>query len=446
MKMKQIIYALLITLMVVSCTGNPTLEIRPSKLDATATGKIDSVNVFIDCSGSMKGYVAFDDKDVEGARQEYKTVVPKLITNIEQWVGKDNLTIWKVKDNKYTKENSPHEFYSNLTNGTIFGGQTTELNEIVSHIISGSKNKLSILITDGVISFGPAVLREKGRMYNVSNKHILQSHLHRALAADTTVSVAIVKYVSDVNGNFYYTCKEEVEYSKKQLKSRPFYVFIFGKKEAVATLLTTENLLPRSEGVFTLTSPPQLEVALFKKKLEKGKDKLNSLLKVTNRKGIITATTTYDKRKDKVFIAGIKKRTVSNAIYKNEKTFFDQLKCNDPNVEIEKLNSIDGEDGIDLVTLNPHSVQDYDHFYKITLDKELFSGNLQDKQLVFYLEPSLDVATSNIDIDYDLATNIDTLAGKTWGFNLITNAIEAAHPGKQPQGAIFTLTLNKITR
>ena len=39
---------------------------------------------------------------------------------------------------------------------------------------------------------------------------------------------------------------------------------------------------------------------------------------------------------------------------------------------------------------------------------------------------------------------VSELEHKTWGLNLISGAIEAANAGKKPQGAKFTLTLNKI--
>jgi len=75
----------------------------------------------------------------------------------------------------------------------------------------------------------------------------------------------------------------------------------------------------------------------------------------------------------------------------------------------------------------------------------MFDNALIDKQLTFYFEPSLDIAKSHIDIDYNLA-NIKELENKTWGFNLITGAIQKANAGKIPQGAKFVLTLNKTNK
>lgn len=446
MDTKQFLYGLLITVLFSACKPDPQLEIKPSKPAAGANSQISGVDVYVDCSGSMKGYVAYAKRDAENAKQSFKTVVPSLITNIEQKVGAKNLKIYNVKDGYYSVENSVSVFYTNLTTGRIFGGATTELNEIIARIIGSSKNKLSILITDGVLSFGPAKLKQEGEMYNILNKDILKSYLHHALAGDTTVSVALVKYLSDFNGTYYYTCMEKTEYTGKLLKNRPFYVIAIGKKELLSSFICTNNLLPQSEGVFTVSNPIELEVALFKKKLESEKGKLNSLLKVTNKKGVISATTSYEEEKDKVFIIGIKKSNIPPAYYKDESKFFSKLKCDNKNITIEKLTSANGNDGIDENALNPNEVLDYDFFYKITLHKKMFANHLKYKQIVFFFEPSLDVKTSHIDKDYDLVGKIDSLSNKTWGLKLITEAIKAANHNKQPQGARFTLTLNMIVK
>jgi hypothetical protein len=281
-------------------------------------------------------------------------------------------------------------------------------------------------------------------MYNVKNKAILKSSTHNALLNDTALSISIVKYLSDFNGRYYYTCKEEVEYAGRVLTNRPFYLLIIGKKELVSAFLSREHLLPQSEGIFTVSNPVELETALFKKKLEKAKGKTNSLLKVTDQKGKTAGTTSYEKGKDKVFIAGIKTANVPRACYTNEATFFATLKCDDKNVKIEKLSNASVADGVDENAQNPNKVQDYDYFYKITIDKQMFDNEVSNKQLAFYFEPSLDITASHTDKDYGLGTTIQALEHKTWGFNLITGAIEAANPDKKPQGATFTLTLNKI--
>ena len=444
MKSNLIYLSFVIVLFFSACSSEPQLEIIPSVPTKTAATKIDSVDIFVDCSGSMKGYVAFSDKDAEKANQAFKDIVPLLTNNLLTQIGK--VSVYKVTDGAEVKEPSIIGFFNNLTTGKIFGGATTELDKIIAKIIENQKknsNKLSILVTDGVLSFGPSILRDD-RMYNIKNKAILKSNTHNALLKDTTLSISIVEYLSDFNGDYYYTCKEQVEYKDSVLKNRPFYLLVIGKKELVSAFLSRENLLPKSEGVFTVTNPMELEVALFKKKLEKEKGKLNSLLRVKDTKGKISATTSYEKGKGKVFIVGVKKGNVPPACYTDEAAFFSILKCDDKNVKIEKLKNPADIDGIDEnpKNKNPYKVQDYDYFYKIIIDKQMFDNDLKDKQLTFYFEPSLDIAKSHTDKDYDLK-KISELEHKTWGFNLITGAIEAANAGKQPQGAKFTLILNK---
>jgi hypothetical protein len=444
MKSKFIFLTFVAVLLFSTCGSGQRLEIVPSVPAKTVKTKIDSVDIFVDCSGSMKGYVAFSDKDAE-TPQKFKNIVPLLTNNLLHQIGIGKVSVYKVTDGAETKEPSITGFFTHLTTGKIFGGATTELDKIIINMIENQKksnNKLSILVTDGVLSFGPSNLKND-RMYNIKNKAILKSNTHNALLKDTTLSISLVKYLSDFNGDYYYTCKEQVEYRGKVLANRPFYFLIVGKKELVSEFLSRENLLPQSEGVFTVTNSVELEVALFKKKLEKQKGKVNSLLKVETKKGITAGNTSYEKDKDKVFIVGVKIANVSKACYTNESAFFSIPKSDDKNVKIEKLNDASAVDGVDEGAQNPNRVQDYDYFYKVTIDKKMFDNEVNNKTLTFYFDPSLDIVASHTDKDYDLK-NVAELERKTWGLNLITDAIEAANAGKKPQGAKFTLTLNKI--
>ena len=98
MKTILMIFCLLTVLQLNACASDPILEIKPSKPSYTANGKIGAVDVYVDCSGSMKGYVIYGDVDVEKAKQALKTVVPKLVTNLETKVGTKNLKIYIGKE------------------------------------------------------------------------------------------------------------------------------------------------------------------------------------------------------------------------------------------------------------------------------------------------------------------------------------------------------------
>jgi hypothetical protein len=428
-----------------SCSSDPRLEITPSVPMQTATSHIDAVDIYIDCSGSMKGYVSFAARDAATANQAFKSIVPTFANNVLR-VFSNEPDIYKIKDLEETKVRLT-TFITELNSGRIFGGAATELHAIIPNIIAKMQNdtidKVYVLITDGVLSYGPTILRSN-RMYNLLNKYNLQALLHTSLVTDTTLSLTIVKYLSNFNGDYYYTCKEEVDYRDKLLGNRPFYFLILGKKELVSTFLSKPNLLPQSEGVFTVANPIELKVGIFKKRLETGKT--NTLLQVKEKNSVVIASTTWERGKDKVFIVGINKNNIPGNFYSNS-SFFDTLKCDDKNVKIEKLVNAAVADGVDdnPKIKNPFRAQDFDCFYKITIEKSMFDNALTDKQLTFYFDPSLDIAKSHTDIDYNLA-NITELENKTWGFNLITGAIKNANAGKIPQGAKFTLTLSKTNK
>lgn len=445
----KILCGLIIVAIFPSCSsGNdPRLEITPGMPSQTASSTIDAVDIYIDCSGSMKGYVDFDARDAVTANQAFKSIVPTFANNVKPVFGKEP-DIYKIRDLSETKVPLT-SFITDLNSGEIFGGATTELDKIITKMIAKQqkegKNKVYVLVTDGVLSYGPSILRTK-RMYNISNKNTLQGLLHTALNTDKTLSLSIVKYLTDFNGDYYYTCKEEVEYGGKLLKNRPFYFLVLGKKELVSTFLSKQHLLPQSEGVYTVANPVDLKIGIFKKKLEKVGGITNTLLQVKETKGVVKASTDWDKDKDKVFIVGISKKDIPEN-YFTDISFFNTLRCDEKNVKIEKLANAGVADGIDdnPKIKNPCKEHNFDYFYKITIEKAMFENALIDKQLTFYFKPSLDIAKSHTNIDYNLA-NISELENKTWGFNLITGAIELANQGKIPQGAKFTLTLNKTNK
>lgn len=451
----KILCGLIVVAIIASCSSKPRLEITPGVSSQTATSLIDAVDIYVDCSGSMKGYVSFAAKDAATANQAFKSIVPKFAINVKPIFG-NVPDIYKIKVLEEKKEQHTHfikvpltSFITDLNNGSIFGGKATELQSIIPKIIAKQQNdstkKVYVLITDGVLSYGPDSLR-KDSMYNISNKYNLRGLLHTALNSDTTLSLTIVKYLSDCNGKYYYTCKEKVDYSDHLLINRPFYFLILGKKELVSTFMSKNHLLPHSEGVFTVTNPIDLSIGIFKKKREIEKGITNTLLQVKDKKGAVTASTSWEKGKDKVFIVGINKNSVPGNFY-SDISFFDTLKCNDKNVKIEKLANAGVADGVDdnSKIKNPYKTQDFDYFYKITIEKAMFDNALTDKQLTFYFKPSIDIAESYINDDSKLP-NIKELENKTWGFDMITGAIDDANPGKIPQGAKFTLTLNKTKK
>lgn len=443
----KILYGLIIVAIFTSCNSDPRLEIIPSIPSQNKASTVDAVDIYVDCSGSMKGYVSFAAKDAATANQAFKSIVPTFANNVKPIFGNEP-DIYKIRDLTETKVPLT-SFITDLNSGNLFGGATTELDKIITKMIAyqqkDSINKVYVLITDGVLSYGPTLLKTN-RMYNILNKNTLQGLLHTALNTDKSLSLTIVKYLSDFNGDYYYTCQEKVDYSGQLLANRPFYFLVLGKKELVSSFLAKQNLLPQSEGVFTITNPIELKVGIFKKKREKEKGKTNTLLQVKVKKDIVTAFTPWEKGKDKVFIIGINKNEVPRNFYTDD-SFFNALKCDNNNIKIEKLANAGVNNGVDdnSKIKNPYRVQDFDYFYMITIEKSMFDNTLTDKQLTFYFEPSLDIAKSQTDIDYNLA-NITELENKTWGFNLVTGAIKLANPGKIPQGAKFTLTLNKTKK
>jgi hypothetical protein len=394
---------------------------------------IPPVDMYIDCSGSMKGYVdlrAFVT-DEPMPDLNFTRVVPDICNKIIQTGGSDALKIFRLTDRREYEENDVRAFFQRLTNGGAFGGRTTELDEMLISVINKTKDKESaaIIVTDAILSYGPQFVNSKNRDYNLIHKPLLGAKVQNALGLTPSLSIAIVKYSSHFNGQYYFNCKEEIQFPRSLLKNRPFYLFIIGKPEYIKAILSKDGLLPRSEGVFTVSAPIELQCGLFRKKTEK--ESVNTVLNI-NKDGAGYVELNDDK--DRAFIVGIKASSIPPFYVDNKDEFFKQLHCDDRQVKTEKISRDRLADkGQKLLE------QDYDYFYLITLRKEMIQKGLN-KKLVFYFPPGLDIQQSTTDKDFDL-NDVSEIEGRTWGLDMITNAIEKVSYPDKAMGAKFEITL-----
>lgn len=194
---------------------------------------LDTIKIYVETSGSMKGYVDIYDRYV-GGNWNFKTIVPKIITNS---LKNKQVKLYTISDKpKVYRKDYVKDFRRDLMAGRIFEGASTELNDVFSYMINNNKdNQVSILISDCILDF-------KGKLNNSSNKEIMSSEIIQTLDKKKDFSAIVFQYYSDFNGDYYFNEKNEQPFSGKLMKNHPFYIWVVGNKVSVKEFLRSRAI------------------------------------------------------------------------------------------------------------------------------------------------------------------------------------------------------------
>ena len=205
----------------------------------------EGIDIYVDASGSMKGYV-------DGVTGNFKTNVPDLTTNPTNnnafGMRTDSVRCYTINNKKVV----PHEtvaFCNSIRDKSLFNGASTELHdmfEVVAKNQIANPNHVSVIVSDCILSFPHADIVSNPET-NVLNIGILESNVTRSMTSlvNNNMSVVIVKYMSDFNGSYYYSYHDEplASASGKTLKDRPYYFVLVGKREKIDAMFN-KNVLP----------------------------------------------------------------------------------------------------------------------------------------------------------------------------------------------------------
>lgn len=220
---------------------SPPVEIKPF-----------NINVFLENSGSMNGYV-------EGVT-DFENSIYDMLGNIKTNDLCDSLnlnfinnTVSYIKGNAlapdiedFVEKLNPTTFSlhrSNLTN--------SDLSEVIKKVVSKTDDRnLSILISDFIFSPGSGA---KAKDYLSTQKVSIRVNLSEKLN-DHNLAIAIYQMQSNFDG-FYSDQNNNVH---KFVGNRPYYIWIFGNEQMISVFLkdqiinnTDTNIL--NKAVFTST-------------------------------------------------------------------------------------------------------------------------------------------------------------------------------------------------
>lgn len=217
----------------VSCgqrSSAPPIPVQNVQTD-TSTNKSPNpsvVNVFVENSGSMDGYV-------QGVT-EFEQAVYSYISDIKN--NSDvcsQMNLYYINSNKIKQPDDVADFIDKLEPAEFRrrGGnrQTTDLSNIIRDVIQDQQdNEINLLITDCVFSPGRG---RAAQAYLINQQIGIKGHIANKLKESPNFAVVIYQLQSKFEGK-YYNCYDVPTNINDQ---RPFYIILFGERSRLSTLV-----------------------------------------------------------------------------------------------------------------------------------------------------------------------------------------------------------------
>lgn len=221
--------------------GNDFQMEVPDKDAESTSGEITGVYLYMDVSGSMRGFVDFAGLNSSSVSASMKTVVTKFLDNVELKFTPPTCYYGSVTADK-------DQFRTNLLNSRVFNEPMTEVDKMIDKMVANPKDgNVSLLVSDMMLSFGRSVLvANHDPWYNVHHLKDLQANVHSSMtkALKANLHVLIIQYESDYNGRFYCNCTENIitpqSYRDSLMRRRPYYILAMGKEDALRGLLAND--------------------------------------------------------------------------------------------------------------------------------------------------------------------------------------------------------------
>ena len=224
----------------------------PNKETAVNKANIKSFELYIDFSGSMRGYVDFSNlANAANANSEMKSTITNFLDKVEE--------AYQVKTANYCGGVSYDKdvFRRKLQDGSIFNQGTTLLHEMIEeNCAKANDTTLVAIVSDMVLSFGRGkLIASKDTFYNKNHLDDLSGAIHTAMTNLKVkgLDVVLLQYYSDFNGRYYYNYTENISgsnaYHGKIMKNRPYYILLAGKEDALKSILA-KDCIKDAENVY----------------------------------------------------------------------------------------------------------------------------------------------------------------------------------------------------
>ncbi|QHI37245.1 hypothetical protein IMCC3317_26230 [Kordia antarctica] len=388
--------------------------------------RITNIDFFIETSVSMKGYVNAN----ESGNYSLKEVTPFLITDLNTKYN-NSVQIYTITDSpeKYPKSND--EFVQDLRSGQILGGKSSQLQHVFGSIIdSVQPNSVSILVTDCIVDLGKINTR--------TESSLVTQKIYKHLTRKKNFGAAVFQYESDFNGDHYYDMKntggkniKKHPYYNTVLHKRPFYVWVFGEKEAVKEVLSNNIFGTYTNSYFF--NLPIHEVSF--KILENPKQ---GKVAINQEKETVLIREASEKR-PAIFTLGFNLNEVPKYYheqFEDLNNFQITPKYIKGIASLKIITDLSNEKKVDNSTISKHKLSHFIQVQFSNVDKDINQINIQLTQ---------DAAKwfDTVHLDEDFKITAQELEGKTFAFKCITDAFERYSKDKKE---LLNVQLTKINK
>ncbi len=387
--------------------------------------KIEKINIFLETSVSMKGYV---NTNTPG-NYVLKDVLPYLIIDLDNNY-KDLTTLYTVTDKPKKVPDNRQKFLQELRSGDIFGGGSSPFQDVFAAVIDSiGDSSISIMISDCISDLGNSTMSDGIKVSQAIYTHLSQKK---------DIGVAVFQYSSDFNGTFYYDRKNTGgrnpstrPYYNTILKNRPFYIWVLGNKNLVNQLLEKELFKKYDQSHFFNLPLNDINAHVLASP-KKGKISINE------EKQTITIKEASSK-KPVEFVIGVNLRNKpkyystlfsDSYLFKIEPDFLnDKIK-----LEPMDLSSILGKKNVNKNFIDKNKLSNFLKINMMDLDPNLASFSIS--------LPSIGASWfDTVHLDDDLVLTAEQLEGKTFAFKYITDGFDRYY---QDEGALLKFNFSKI--
>lgn len=239
-------------------TGNKfeMIVVDDSK-EVKASKGMKGVILFLDNSGSMKGFVDF--ASMPNGNEANATFISTLSNFMDR--VKSNYQIEPVcycGGSSYNRRS----FLDGMEDFSVFKGAVTQLHKSISELVdSATDSTVVVFASDMILSYGRKVLESKGKSYNKQQLEQLGADVHNAMtnAKGKGLHAILFQYYGDFNGKYYCNYTENIEpnaYSSTLMKDRPYYLLLIGKKDFLKDM-ADNNIFSNAQHVYATFDLPE---------------------------------------------------------------------------------------------------------------------------------------------------------------------------------------------
>lgn len=203
--------------------SNPGTDVKVDSVDYAKIKDSTIVNVYVENSGSMQGYV--------NGQTEFKGGIRELLVNLKNHFNADKIHLWFVNDTIYETQllGGITELPDKMNPQSIKVGNTSwsKLDYVFKKVLSQvNTNTISVLFTDGIYSIDGL---KSGSTVSAPRTLTKDAFWETSLKGNKSLYTTVVKISSLFNGIYYNAFNQKITYNAQ----RPYYIFMVGSGERI---------------------------------------------------------------------------------------------------------------------------------------------------------------------------------------------------------------------